>query len=203
LGRIWATPSSLGATWYSNGTDAWFGFQSGRAPHHGCAAPSDSATECGYRISLRKPQPDAIIARVQQQTSYGQIVGQVIRGRRELNGVSLLAMAQSVALATPSGWSRVETGDTAITLNQLRKAARKLRVEPASLVHQADIIAAQLEASGILVHDDKPKNVGHWLLGGAGILALIAAGAAASGTATGSGTKATKTRRASRRRGGR
>jgi hypothetical protein len=30
------------------------------------------------------------------------------------------------------------------------------------------------------VHDDKPKSIGKWLLGGAGILALVAAGAAAA-----------------------
>jgi len=120
----------------------------------------------------------------QQQTSYGQIVGQVIRGRREMQGINLLAMAESVALATPSGWSRVETGDTAMTLAQLRKAAKTLGMPPADIVRQADIIATQLEASGVKVHDEKPKNLGKWLLGGAGILALFAAGAAAASKAT-------------------
>jgi transcriptional regulator with XRE-family HTH domain len=113
-----------------------------------------------------------------QETFYGQIVGQVIRGRREMQGINLLAMAESMALATPSGWSRVETGDTAMTLAQLRKAAKKLGMEPADIVQQADALASQLEASGVVVNDEKPKNVGKWLLGGAGILALVAAGAA-------------------------
>jgi hypothetical protein len=117
---------------------------------------------------------------MQQEISYGQIVGQVMRGCREMQGINLLAMAESVALATPSGWSRVETGDTAMTLIQLRKAARKLGMEPAAVVRQADVIASQLEASGVVVHDEKPKNLGKWLLGGAGLLALVAAGAAAA-----------------------
>jgi transcriptional regulator with XRE-family HTH domain len=121
---------------------------------------------------------------MQQETSYGQIVGQVIRGRREIQGINLLTMAESVALATPSGWSRVETGDTSMTLAQLRKAARKLGMEPAAIVRQADILATQLEASGVVVHDDKPKNLGKWLLGGAGILALVAAGAVAAAAKT-------------------
>jgi len=116
----------------------------------------------------------------QQEISYGQIVGQVMRGRREMQGVTLATMAQSVALATPSGWSRVETGDTAMTLIHLRKAARKLGMEPAAIVRQADVIAAQLEASGVVIQDEKPKNIGKWLLGGAGLLALVAAGAAAA-----------------------
>jgi transcriptional regulator with XRE-family HTH domain len=121
---------------------------------------------------------------MQQETFYGQIVGQVIRGRREMQGINLLTMAESVALATPSGWSRVETGDTAVTLAQLRKAAKKLGMEPAAIVLQADVIATQLEASGVVVHDDKPKNIGKWLVGGAGILALVAAGAAAAASKT-------------------
>ncbi len=119
-----------------------------------------------------------------QETFYGQILGQVIRGRREVLGITLLAMAESVALATPSGWSRVETGDTAMTVGQLRKAAKKLGMEPAAIVRQADVIASQLEASGIVVHDDKPKNVGKWLLGGAGILALVAGAAVAASKMT-------------------
>jgi len=119
-----------------------------------------------------------------QETFYGQIVGQVIRGRREMQGINLLAMAESVALATPSGWSRVETGDTAMTLSPLQKAAKTLGRAPADIVQQADAVVSQLEASGVLVHDEKPKNVGKWLLGGAGILALVAAGAAGAAAAS-------------------
>lgn len=130
---------------------------------------------------------------MQRETFYGQIVGQVIRGRRELQGINLLTMAESVTLASASGWSRVETGDTTMNLSQLRKAAKKLGVEPWAMIHQADLIAAQLEASGVTVHDDKPKNLRKWLLGGAGILALVAgAAAAASSTRTSTGSKTSK-----------
>jgi transcriptional regulator with XRE-family HTH domain len=109
----------------------------------------------------------------EQATSYGQIIGQVIRGRRELKRISLQAMAESAAL-TASGWSRVENGDTTMTLAQLRKAARKLDVEPWTLIRQADLIAAQLGRRSVTVHDDKPRNMGKWLLGGAAILAVVA-----------------------------
>jgi transcriptional regulator with XRE-family HTH domain len=128
-----------------------------------------------------------------QETFYGQIVGQVLRGRREMQQMNLLTMAQNMSLVTPSGWSRVETGDTAITLAQLRKAARTLGMQPAEIVRQADVIAAQLEASGVMVYDERRKNVGKWLLGGAGILALVAAGAvsAAAASKTQSAKKAT------------
>lgn len=117
---------------------------------------------------------------MEQATSYIQIVGQVVRGRRELKGIPLLAMAKAADLSTVSGWSRVETGDTMMTLAQLRKAARALGVEPWRLVQQADNIAAQLEASGMTVHDEKPKYEGKWLLGGVAILAAVAGVAAAT-----------------------
>ncbi|MET0793700.1 MAG: helix-turn-helix transcriptional regulator [Polyangiaceae bacterium] len=120
---------------------------------------------------------------MEQVTFYGQVVGQVIRVRRELQGTSLATMATSLALASASGWSRVETGDTAITLAQLRKAAKTFGVEPWKMVREADHLAAQLEASGVVVHDDKPKNLGKWLLGGAGILALLAGVAVSAGAA--------------------
>jgi transcriptional regulator with XRE-family HTH domain len=115
---------------------------------------------------------------------YGQILGQVVRGRRELQGMTLQAMATGVALASPSGWSRVETGETAMTVGQLRRAARRLGVAPWVLVRQADIMADQLERSGVTVGDEKPRDVemGKWLLGGAGLLALIAGAAVAAAT---------------------
>lgn len=115
---------------------------------------------------------------------YGQILGQVVRGRRELQGMTLQAMATGVALASPSGWSRVETGETAMTVGQLRRAARRLGVAPWVLVRQADLMADQLERSGVTVGDEKPKDIemGKWLLGGAGLLALIAGAAVAAAT---------------------
>lgn len=114
-------------------------------------------------------------------TSYTQILGQVIRGQREMRRLGLLEVAKAVGLSSPSGWSRVETGDTTITLAQLRKAARVLKVTPTALVQQADALAARVEASGVTVHDEKPKtDMGPMLLGGAALLALVAAAAAAA-----------------------
>lgn len=125
----------------------------------------------------------------EQATSYMQIVGQVVRGHRERRGIPLLTMAKAADLSTVSGWSRVETGDTTMTIAQIRKAARTLDMEPWTLVQQADNIAAQLEASGMTVYDEKPKNVGKWLLGGAAILVAVAGVAAASSRKKNEGTE--------------
>ena len=142
----------------------------------------------GQKLPARLASPGSVVQtgrrlNVKPATFYGQIVGQVIRGRRELGGMSLATMSQTLALASPSGWSRVETGDTAMTVAQLRKAARTLGMAPAEVVRQADALVTQLEARGVVVHDDKPKDIGKWVLGGAGILALLA-GASKKGSKT-------------------
>lgn len=67
-----------------------------------------------------------------------------------------------------------------MTLAQLRKAAQALKVEPWTIIQQTDLLASQLAQNGVLVHDEKPKDVQKWLLGGAGLLALLAGAAAAA-----------------------
>jgi transcriptional regulator with XRE-family HTH domain len=109
--------------------------------------------------------------------TYAQLVGQVVRGSRELKGMDLATMAASASLSL-SSWSRVETGHTIMTVSQLRRAARSLRVEPWTLVKQADSLATQLSRGGIVVIDDKPADPAAAVLGGAALLALLAGGAA-------------------------
>ena len=108
-------------------------------------------------------------------TFYDQIVGQLIRGRRECSSLSLAEMADAAGFGSASGWSRVETGDTTMTMAHLRSAAIKLGVEPWVLVQQADSIASRLKDKGAFVLDHKP-DASTKTLRGAGILALLAEG---------------------------
>lgn len=119
-----------------------------------------------------------------QATSYPQILGQVIRGYRELQGVSLEMMATAMGFQSRSGWSRVESGDTTMNASQIRKAARYLNRQPWTVLKDTDNLAMQLEAAGIEVHDEKPKDHASWFLGGAAILAVVAGAAAAASVAT-------------------
>jgi len=121
---------------------------------------------------------------VNQASSYAQLLGHVIRGYRELGGISLETMATEMGFQTRSGWSRVESGETTISASQLRRAARYLGRETWTLVKDADNLARQLEAAGVDVHDQKVNDKAGWLLGGAAILAVVA-GAAASSASTG------------------
>jgi transcriptional regulator with XRE-family HTH domain len=118
------------------------------------------------------------------ETSYSQLVGQVIRGRRELAGISIARMAESASLSSPSGWSRVETGDTTMNLAQLRKAALALNVEPWTIIQQTDLLARQLAQNGVVIRDEKPKTARNVLLGGAALLALAGGAVAVASLST-------------------
>jgi transcriptional regulator with XRE-family HTH domain len=114
--------------------------------------------------------------------TYAQILGHVIRGSRELRGISLETMATDMGFSSRSGWSRVESGDTTITAAQLRRAARCLRRETWAVVQDADNLAAQLTASGTTVLDNKPMDDGKSkksrVVGTAAVLALVASAVA-------------------------
>ena len=68
---------------------------------------------------------------------YSIILGRLVRMRRELQNVQLSKMAEDMGLTT-SGWSRVETGDTKMSVDQLYQACRILGFKPASIVQMAD-----------------------------------------------------------------
>jgi len=91
------------------------------------------------------------------EVHYGQLVGLVIRGRRETLGLPMPQMAEHMKM-TVSGWSRLETGDTAMTLAQARRAARWLEMPVGEIIAQADALTGRLEALGIEVHSDKKKG---------------------------------------------
>jgi transcriptional regulator with XRE-family HTH domain len=75
---------------------------------------------------------------------YYAIVGRVVRLQREARGLKLREFSKRMALGI-SGRSRVETGDTVMTLEQLKKAADALGVTPAVIVKMADDMSAGAE----------------------------------------------------------
>jgi len=67
-----------------------------------------------------------------------------------LLGIRLVAMANAMGMSS-SGLSRIETGNTAVTVSQLRKVARELRTTASDVVRQAEEMAAKLSAEGVSV----------------------------------------------------
>lgn len=69
--------------------------------------------------------------------SYALVVGRAFRFMREARGVKLGVVAKAVRL-TVSGWSRVETGDTTMTVLHLRAAADAIGATPAQVLDAAE-----------------------------------------------------------------
>jgi transcriptional regulator with XRE-family HTH domain len=75
---------------------------------------------------------------------YSVVLGRVIRQRRELLDITLAVIATRLGYKTVSGWSRVETGETSISVDQLYAVALELRTSPAHLCSLATSLLAEL-----------------------------------------------------------
>ncbi|MDD1770971.1 MAG: helix-turn-helix domain-containing protein [Methanomassiliicoccales archaeon] len=67
---------------------------------------------------------------------FAKVIGRTVRLYREVRGISLSKMATDLGYAH-SGWSRVETGESVMTVVQLFNASKLLGVEPHDLVKSA------------------------------------------------------------------
>lgn len=69
--------------------------------------------------------------------SYAVVVGRAFRFLRESRGIQLGAVAQAAGVSV-SGWSRVETGDTTMTVQQLRVGADAIGARPTEVLEHAE-----------------------------------------------------------------
>src|SRR5690606_26978366 len=82
-------------------------------------------------------------------TSFSAVVGAVIASLRK-NRVNLNQSDMASAIgATVSTWSRIETGETAMTLEQLALAAEKLDIPPSAILIAAEKMVSELRDKGI------------------------------------------------------
>lgn len=88
---------------------------------------------------------------------YNALVGQVLQRRRENLGKSQGEIAQAIGL-TQSAFSRVESGQTALTVSHLRSLSITLGTTAESILTEADLLARQLESKGVQVPNDKPVD---------------------------------------------
>lgn len=105
---------------------------------------------------------------------YPVLVGQIIQARRNEMGLNQNQLANAIGLSR-SAYSRIESGDTSMTLSQLRPVARSLGLAPSQLLAEADSYAHQLEASGVSIPDVKAVNPAALLIGLGLLAALFAA----------------------------
>jgi transcriptional regulator with XRE-family HTH domain len=107
--------------------------------------------------------------------SYGALVGQVILRRRKLAKLDQSALAEALGISQ-SAYSRLEKGESSMTLPQLRSIALRLGCSSTDLIRDADQLETHLQISGVTVTEQKDDQPGAILLALGILAALIAAG---------------------------
>jgi transcriptional regulator with XRE-family HTH domain len=109
--------------------------------------------------------------RTAPKVPYTALVGRILQHHRERLGLQQIEVANALGIMQPA-YSRIEKGDTSITIAQLRVVARELNMVPARILNEADQWTKRLRAQGVVVTDEKevPKEA---LLVGLGILAAV------------------------------
>jgi len=103
---------------------------------------------------------------------YNNVVGKAIEERRTQAGLTQADLAAVLQLGQ-SGYSKLESGQAAMTVAQLRLIASKLNCKPHEILKRADELASKLESSGVEVPAKKDDNKAAVLIGLGLLLALM------------------------------
>ena len=108
--------------------------------------------------------------------TYGAVLGQVLARRRQAQmGLHQQDVAASLGIGQPA-YSRLESGQSAMSVSQLRRVALRLGTQPSELLAEADRYVMYLQAQGVVVVDDKEGSTGELLIGLGILAALLASG---------------------------
>jgi transcriptional regulator with XRE-family HTH domain len=108
---------------------------------------------------------------------YNTLIGKILQRHREHIGKNQSEVAE-VAGLTQSAYSRIESGQSPLTLPHLHAISYALGIKPDEVLKEADQIAGKLVSQNVSVPFDKPENSDDTkaaLLIGLGILLLILA----------------------------
>jgi transcriptional regulator with XRE-family HTH domain len=88
---------------------------------------------------------------MQPETSYPAIIGRILEHERKEAGYDQAAFAEQMGL-TQSAWSRIERGQSGLSIEHLLKISKVLNTKPHKIVESADYAAKQIERKGVVVH---------------------------------------------------
>jgi len=112
-------------------------------------------------------------SRPQPTIPYTALVGQVLLGHRGRQSLHQSDLAAALSISQ-SAYSRIEQGDTTVSISQLRVIARRLGMTPGDVLREADGLAERLQGQGVVVSDEKGIQPAAVMIG-LGILAAILA----------------------------
>lgn len=112
------------------------------------------------------------------ETTYQAIVGSVLVGIRKELGVEQSALAKAVGV-NQSTWSRIERGESALSIEQLFLAANHLQIKPSFVIHNSEKAVQSLRSQKVVVsvskNMDKRVGQGVALIGASALGALVGA----------------------------
>ncbi len=108
-------------------------------------------------------------------TTYPALVGRVLGYLREQKKLEQANLARAVGVSQPT-WSRIENGQSAVTVDQLARAASALKMQTNQILAMVDQSVNRLERQGVRVERKKPSEEvgpGLVLIGAAALTALL------------------------------
>jgi len=90
------------------------------------------------------------IGQLKPETTYQAVIGRVIVKFRKEPGVDQAALAKGVGV-TQSTWSRIERGESSLSIGQLAKAAEHLCVNPSTILLEVESAVKELRNQGVIV----------------------------------------------------
>ena len=114
-------------------------------------------------------------SQIKTVTTYPSIVGGVLAQMRGQQSLHQEDVAKAVGV-TQTTWSRIENGQSSISVEHLRLAASKLGIQPNRILQYADQAATNMEFGGVEVmaaRNDTSLNPAVVLLAGAALGAII------------------------------
>ena len=112
------------------------------------------------------------------ETTYQAIVGSVLVGIRKEHDVEQSALAKAVGV-NQSTWSRIERGESALSIEQLFLAANHLQIKPSIVIHNSEKAVQSLRSQKVVVsvskNMDKRVGQGVALIGASALGALVGA----------------------------
>lgn len=94
---------------------------------------------------------------MQSETSYPAVIGRILEHERKKLGFDQGDVANKLGL-TQSAWSRIERGQSGLSMEHLIKISEILNTKPHKIIANADQASEQLEHDGITVHPNVLTN---------------------------------------------
>ena len=122
------------------------------------------------------------------ELTYGTVLSGVVTAARKHQKMTQKDLADALGIGVPT-WSRIESGESSISIDQLRMATAALGTSSIKVLDLAEKAKTKLTDIGVVVCDSKPRSNTKAALAAAGVAGAVGATAAGVGaTAAGVGS---------------